>query len=327
MDLKEYNTKIMEMVNKELSSLLDVGDQPTLKDAMMHTPMSGGKRLRPMIAMLVADTVSGQGKKAMPFGLTLEVVHNFTLVHDDIMDKDDFRRGIPTVHKKWDEATAINAGDALFARAIEILAMTDTTPEVFHELVNLVASMVRRIGEGQQWDMEFENRDDVTEDEYLKMIERKTALMFMTGAKGGTLIAGGTKDQAEAMWEYGRHIGIGFQIRDDWLNLAADPTKFKKPIGGDLRSAKKTIIWIHATANSTKEQLAPVLEVFGNQDATKQQVDMAILALKDIGSLDYAQRKAEEHASRAREMLLTIPDNEHRSCLEQLIAYMVEREK
>jgi geranylgeranyl diphosphate synthase type I len=159
------------------------------------------------------------------------------------------------------------------------------------------------------------------------MIERKTALMFMTAAKGGVLVAGGTDEQAEAMWEYGRHIGVGFQIHDDWLNLAADPKKFKKPIGGDLRSAKKTIIVIHAFANGTKEQLGPVAEVFGNQDATKEQIDKAIAALRDIGSLGYAETRAREHAEKARQMLGTIPDNEHKRCLKQLIGFMVEREK
>jgi len=327
MDLKEYNETIRKKVDAELERLLDVGEQKNLKEAMMHIPLSGGKRLRPTLAMLVADAVSGKGDKAVPFAITLEVVHNFTLIHDDIMDRDDFRRGIPTVHKKWDEATAINAGDALFARAFEILSLMDVPPELFRKLVIDVASMVRRIGEGQQWDMEFETRDDVTEEEYLKMIEHKTALMFMTGASGGALIAGGTDDQAKAMWDYGKHIGVGFQIHDDWLNLAADPSKFKKPIGGDLKAAKKTIIVIHAFANGTDEHLGPVKAVFGNQDATQEQMDKAIQALKAIGSLDYASKRAKEHASKAREMLKTIPDNEYRKCLEELVAFMVERQK
>jgi geranylgeranyl diphosphate synthase type I len=327
MDFKEYNEKVRKKVDDELVRLLDIGDHENLRRAMMHIPLSGGKRLRPTLAILVADAVSGKGEKAIPFGITLEVVHNFTLVHDDIMDKDDFRRGIPTVHTRWDEATAINAGDALFARAFEILSMTDASPDLFRRLVNDVASMVRRIGEGQQWDMEFEKREDVQEEEYLKMIEHKTALMFMTGAKGGALIAGGTEAQAQAMWDYGRHIGVGFQIHDDWLNLAADPTQFKKPIGGDLKSAKKTIIIIHAFANGTEGQLAPVRAVFGNQDATKEQVDAAIKALKAIGSLDYAAKRAKEHAIKAREMLDTLHDSEYRKCLEELISYMVERPK
>jgi geranylgeranyl diphosphate synthase type I len=327
MDLKEYNEMIRKKVDAELKRQLDVGEHKNLKEAMMHIPLSGGKRLRPTLAMLVADAVSGNGDKAIPFALALEVVHNFTLVHDDIMDRDDFRRGTPTVHKKWDEATAINAGDALFARAFEILSSMDVPPELFRRLVEAVASMVRRIGEGQQWDMEFENRDDVTEDEYIKMIEHKTALMFMNGASGGALIAGGSEGQAKAMWDYGKHIGIGFQIHDDWLNLAADPTKFKKPIGGDLKSAKKTIIVIHAFANGTEEQLGPVKAVFGNHDATKEQVEEAIQALKAIGSLDYASKRAKEHASQARELLNTIPDNEYRKCLEELVSFMVERQK
>ena len=199
MDLKGYNEGVVKKIDAALAQMLDVGEQDTLRKAMMHLPLSGGKRLRPSLAMLVADCVSGEGGRALPFGLALEIIHNFTLVHDDIMDRDDYRRGVKTVHKMWDEPTAINAGDALFARAFEILSTVEVTPEVFRELVYDVACMVRQIGEGQQWDMEFEKQKKVTEEEYLKMIERKTALMFMTGAKGGALIGGGTEEQVKAM--------------------------------------------------------------------------------------------------------------------------------
>jgi len=326
MDLKGYNETVVKRVDAALAQMLDVGEQDTLRKAMMHLPLSGGKRLRPSLAMLVADCVAGEGGRALPFGLALEIIHNFTLVHDDIMDRDDYRRGVKTVHKKWDEPTAINAGDALFARAFEILTTVEVTPEVFRELVYDVANMVRRIGEGQQWDMEFERRKDVTEKEYIQMIERKTALMFMTGAKGGALIAGGTRRQVDAMWDYGQHLGIGFQIHDDWLNLAGDPKKFKKPIGGDLVTGKKTIIVLHAFENAGKKELAPVMKVFGKNKGTKAQLSQAIEALRAAGALDYAQDQAKAHADRALEQLKTLPDNEHREILRQLVKYMVERD-
>jgi len=325
MDLKGYNAKIAADVNSALEKALSVGEQETLKDAMMHLPMSGGKRMRPMLAILVADAISGSGKKAMPLGLALEIIHNFTLVHDDIMDKDDFRRGVPTVHKKWDEPTAINAGDALFARAIEVLSTLDAPLPAFREIVHDVACMVRQIGEGQQWDMDFETQKTVTEAQYLKMIERKTALMFMTGAKGGAMIGLGTEEQVKAMWEYGRNLGIGFQIHDDWLNLAGDPKEFQKPIGGDLLRGKKTIIMLHALATMSKAQLAPVMKIYGKEKATKMAIAAAIKALAP--ALEYAHETALAHAAKAVQMLKVLPDSEHKHLLKDLALYAVERKK
>jgi geranylgeranyl diphosphate synthase, type I len=325
MDLKGYNLKIASDVNSALEKALSVGDQKTLREAMMHLPMSGGKRMRPMLAILVADAISGSGKKAMPLGLALEIIHNFTLVHDDIMDKDDFRRGVPTVHKKWDEPTAINAGDALFARAIEVLSTLDAPLPAFREIVHDVACMVRQIGEGQQWDMEFETQKKVTEAQYIKMIERKTALMFMTGAKGGAMIGLGTDEQVKAMWEYGRNLGIGFQIHDDWLNLAGDPKEFQKPIGGDLLRGKKTIIMLHAIGTMTKAQLAPVMKIYGKEKATKVSLGAAIKALAP--ALEYAHKTALAHAAKAVQMLEVLPDSEHKQLLKALALYAVERKK
>jgi geranylgeranyl diphosphate synthase type I len=323
MDLKGYNSRIANDVNVALARELAVGEQKTLKEAMMHLPMSGGKRMRPMLALLVADAVSGSARRAMPLALALEIIHNFTLVHDDIMDKDDFRRGVPTVHKMWDEATAINAGDALFARAIEVLSTLDAPMTVFREVIHDVACMVRQIGEGQQWDMEFEKQKKVTEEDYLKMIERKTALMFMTGAKGGALIGGGTEEQVKAMWEYGKHLGVGFQIHDDWLNLMGNPKEFQKPIGGDLLRGKKTIIVLHAFATMSKKELAPVMKGFGKEKASKAVLAAAIKALAP--SLKYAQDKAREHGNMAVALLKVLPDSEFKATLKDLAIYAVER--
>jgi len=325
MDLKGYNAKVADNVNTALARELSVGEQKTLREAMLHLPMSGGKRMRPMLAVLVADAISDSGKRAMPLGLALEIIHNFTLVHDDIMDKDDFRRGVPTVHKKWDEATAINAGDALFARAFEVLSTLDAPLPVFREVVHDVACMVRLIGEGQQWDMEFETQKKVTEAQYLKMIERKTALMFMTGAKGGAMIGLGTEEQVKAMWEYGRNLGIGFQIHDDWLNLAGDPKEFQKPIGGDLLRGKKTIIMLHAVATMSKPQLAPVMKIFGKEKASKIAIGAAIKALAP--ALEYAHETALAHAAKAVQMLKVLSESEHKHLLKDLALYAVERKK
>ena len=169
MDLKGMLSDRIEKVNLALASALDVGDEDKLRKAISHIPMAGGKRLRPVLAMLSADAISGSGERVIPFGIALEIIHSFTLLHDDVMDKDELRRGVATVHVLFDEATAINAGDVLFARAFETLSTTDVSDAVLRLLVREVARAVRKIGEGQQMDKDFENRTDITEKDYLRM--------------------------------------------------------------------------------------------------------------------------------------------------------------
>ncbi|UCE72981.1 MAG: polyprenyl synthetase family protein, partial [Methanomassiliicoccales archaeon] len=185
MELKSMLSDRIDAVNIALTGALDVGGQDKLRRAITHIPMAGGKRLRPVLAMLTADAVSEKGDKAVPFGVALELIHNFTLLHDDVMDKDELRRGVKTVHVLFDEATAINAGDVLFARAFEMLSTTDVSDAVLRNLVREVAEAVRNIGEGQQLDKDFEMRTDISENDYLKMIEYKTAMLFQIAAKGG----------------------------------------------------------------------------------------------------------------------------------------------
>ena len=171
MDLNNMLENRINSVNLALKTALDIGESDKLRKAVSHIPMAGGKRLRPILAMLSGDAISNSGEKVIPFGVALEIIHSFTLLHDDVMDKDDLRRGVATVHVLFDEATAINAGDVLFARAFETLTTTDVSDAVLRVLVREVAEAVRNIGEGQQMDKDFENSGDITETDYLKMIE------------------------------------------------------------------------------------------------------------------------------------------------------------
>jgi len=327
MDLKNILSNRIEAVNQALTVTLDVGEQEKLRKAIRHIPMAGGKRLRPVLAMITADAISGKGEKVIPFGVALELIHNFTLLHDDIMDKDSTRRGVKTVHVLFDEATAINAGDVLFARAFETLSTTEVKDDVLRDLVREVAAAVRNIGEGQQMDKDFEDRLDISEKDYLKMIEYKTAKLFQIAAKGGAMVAEGTKEQIEVMSEYGRLLGMGFQIWDDYLDLKADEKLLGKPVGSDIKNGKRTLMVVHALAKLKGEDRETFLMALGNQNASKEEVKEVIKIMDNVGSTTYAKQMALDYAKKSKELLNVLPESEHKDLLGKITNYMVTRKK
>lgn len=327
MELKDMLSDRIQAVNEALEVALDVGEHDNLRQAIRHIPMAGGKRLRPVLAMLTADAISESGEKVIPFGVSLELIHNFTLLHDDVMDKDSLRRGVKTVHVLFDEATAINAGDVLFARAFETLSTIEVSDAVIRNLVREVAETVRDIGEGQQLDKDFEQRTDITEEDYLKMIEYKTARLFQIASKGGAMIAQGTKEQVNAMSEYGRLLGMGFQIWDDYLDLKADESLLGKPVGSDIKNGKRTLMVVHALARLEATEKETFLKVLGNQNASSDDVNGAIALMDNVGSTSYAEQMALDFAKRSKELLEVLPESEHREILNKITDYMVQRKK
>ncbi|UCE37070.1 MAG: polyprenyl synthetase family protein [Thermoplasmata archaeon] len=327
MDLISMLSDRIIAVNQALESALDIGEHDKLREAIRHIPMAGGKRLRPVLAMLTADSISECGDKVIPFGVSLELIHNFTLLHDDVMDKDSLRRGVETVHVLFDEATAINAGDVLFARAFETLSTTDVSDAVIRDLVREVAGAVRNIGEGQQLDKDFEQRTDITEEDYLKMIEYKTARLFQIASKGGAMIAQGTQEQVNAMSEYGKLLGMGFQIWDDFLDLKADESLLGKPVGSDIKNGKRTLMVVHALARLEGQERDTFFGVLGNQNASSDDVQGAIALMDKVGSTTYAEQMALGFAKRSKELLEILPESEHKEILKKITDYMVQREK
>jgi len=327
MELSEELEKKRAVINKELESLLDVGENATLKKAMSHYPSAGGKRLRPVLTMLLGDAVSGEGKRTIPFGCALELIHNFTLVHDDIMDEDEFRRGIKSVHTVFDVPTAIIAGDALFSLAFEVLSATETEDSKLRKLLEDTAVTVRVIAEGQQMDMEFESRDDVSEDEYLTMIGKKTASLFSLATKGGALIGGGTEEQVEEASKYGRFLGMGFQIRDDILGIKGDEKVIGKPVGSDIRNGKRTIIAVKAFEDLKGDERKRFLEIFGNESAGEEEIKDAQAILDRAGAIKYAQKCADEYAAKAHKALEIFEESKEKEILKALVDFVILREK
>ncbi|KPM32012.1 Putative isoprenoid biosynthesis related protein [Croceitalea dokdonensis DOKDO 023] len=223
----------------------------------------GGKRLRPVLTLMAADFFGGNHKDALAAAMAVEVFHNFSLVHDDIMDDAPLRRGNPTVHEKWDVNTGILSGDAMLINSYQLFEQYDDA--TFARLVRLFSATAIEVCEGQQYDVDFETRDDVSIPEYLKMIEYKTAVLVACALKIGAIVAGAPERQQNLIYDFGRNLGIAFQIQDDYLDAFGDPKTFGKQIGGDIIENKKTFLYLKALENGNKEQQKQLLDLYSIQ--------------------------------------------------------------
>jgi geranylgeranyl diphosphate synthase type II len=230
---------------------------PTLFDPVRYTLQAGGKRLRPTLVLLAADLYDADLNQAITPAVGLEMYHNFTLLHDDVMDRAEERRGRPTVHVRWDENTAILSGDAMQGLAYQLIA-TAPAP-CLKQVLDLFTQTNIEICEGQQLDMEFETRSEVSTEEYIQMIRLKTAVLLGCALKMGALIAGAPQAEAQALYAFGENLGLAFQLQDDWLDCWGDPKTFGKRIGGDILNDKKTFLLIHTLRHATEQDRATLL--------------------------------------------------------------------
>ena len=323
---KRVKNELDELILKTL-----IGKPKELYEASAHLLKAGGKRLRPILLLAVAKGYGLEEFKAMPAAAAIELLHNFTLVHDDIMDRDTFRRNVPTVHSIWGEALAILAGDLLFSKAFEVLLMLEDRG-INHELIVKAAKKLSwasiTVAEGQALDMEFEKRFDVTEEEYFIMIEKKTAALFKIAAEIGAIIAGADDEEVYNIGEYARHMGIAFQIRDDILGIIADESKLGKPILSDIREGKRTILVIHTLSKLTNEEKKKFLSILGNRNARMEELKYAAQLIKDSGAIEYAEFKARTYVNKSIEYLnRTNIMKEVYEMLRELAEYIVLREK
>lgn len=297
------------------------GEEPAvLYKAVRHLPEAGGKRLRPLLALLACAAVGGDPEDAVLYGAALEIVHTFTLVHDDIMDDDDTRRGRAAVHRQYGDATAILAGDTLFAMAFEIATAERLPAEVERRLAHNIAVMAREICEGQQLDMSFEERDEVSEELFLTMIEKKTARLFEYAGLGGAIIGSGSQEEREALRRYGHALGMAFQIWDDCLDVMG--TDIGKPVGSDIREGKKTLMYIHAREHAHSDAW---LQHYGDSHASKEDIEGIIEVFGESGALDAATETAKRYADEASRYLEVLPESDARRRLAELTTFSVTR--
>ncbi len=276
-----------------------------LYDPIHYILHLGGKRLRPMLTLLTTDLFDGDYNDAMNAALCVEVFHNFSLVHDDIMDDAPLRRGKETVHKKWDTNTAILSGDAMLIKAYSFLESYDG--DKFVALVKLLTKTSLEVCEGQQYDVDFESRDNVTIPEYLKMIEFKTAVLVGAAMQMGAIVANASLQSQQAIYDFGRNLGIAFQLQDDYLDAFGDPERFGKQIGGDIIENKKTYLYLKAlefSDDTNRVQLGHLYTISPTDPTDK------IQAVKQIflssGSAEATKEAIEVFTSKAFDVLESI---------------------
>ncbi|HSW56062.1 MAG TPA: polyprenyl synthetase family protein [Ignavibacteriaceae bacterium] len=300
-----YETERIK-INKILSLALRNRKPRTLYEPGSYILNSGGKRLRPLLVLLSAKAVGGKFSDAYNAAAAVEMLHNFTLVHDDIMDNADKRRGRLTLHKKYDHNTAILAGDSLLSIAYEYLLKDcngnakEVTSSFTHGLIEVC--------EGQSLDTDFELRKNVSLSEYIVMIKKKTAAMAEMCCRIGALLGGGTKTQVNAMGNYGLNLGIAFQIQDDLLDISADEKEFGKTIGGDLIEGKKTFLFLEALEKSKGEDRKKLLKVIEKKGIRRNQVSGYKMIYEKLGVLDDARREIKGYTQKALRSINSLND-------------------
>jgi geranylgeranyl diphosphate synthase type I len=327
MDLQSELIKRTTMFNIYWERYLQLKKPTTLYEASRHLPFAGGKRIRPFLTMISCESVSGDAKKVLPFAAGLELMHNFTLIHDDIMDHSMLRRKLPAVHVKFGEPTAILSGDLLFAKSFEAILGTSVDFSILKQLQQDFIDCVIAICEGQQLDLEFEKQKTVTEPIYLDMISKKTGALFELSAKGGGLIGGGNPQEIAALKIYGMALGLAFQIWDDYLDMSSNTTTLGKDIGNDIRNGKKTLIAVHCLSHAADKQKKVLDNIFGNRSASERDVAKVYDLFQELGSVEYARQRALHYIDQGKDAITVLKPSDAKELLYQLIDYIIQREK
>lgn len=314
MDFRQHYLTCKQLVDDRLGELV-VGRQPaSLYEPTRYVLAGGGKRIRATLVMLAAEAVGGTAEAALDAGIAVEVLHNFTLVHDDIMDRADTRRGRHTVHTKWDEGTAILTGDVMIGLAYKVLL--DNAPARLAEVLDAFSRGIIDVCEGQALDKEFELRRDVTLDDYLYMIAMKTGRLAEMAAEVGGAVGGGSAGQIDGLRAYARHLGQAFQIQDDLLDITADEEALGKRIGGDVVEGKRTYLLVQALARVGNGNDRALLDrLIENKGLPAGEV----LAVRDLykrhGVIDAAREDVRSYIERAKQDLSALPDAPAREML------------
>ena len=306
-------------INAEIGKLDWSREPKGLYEPIGYTLAAGGKRVRPQLALLATKLFGGKEEDALPAALALEVFHNFTLLHDDVMDKAVVRRGRPTVHVKWNENTAILSGDQMMIEAYKLLSQV---PEKkLAKTLRLFNQMATEICEGQQYDVDFESRDDVTIPEYMEMIRLKTSVLLATALRIGAYIAYANDEQQKKIYEYGIHVGLAFQIQDDMLDCYGDEATFGKAIGGDIAENKKTYLWLTAAAKGAKDELAL-------RDESKDERFKRVMAVyKRLRVKAAAEKEIAKQTDAAIACLEDLPQNKYTEQLRDMARKLADRTK
>ena len=306
-------------INNEIAKLDWKREPYGLYEPIEYTLAAGGKRVRPQLAMIASRMFDGKDEEVLPAALALEVFHNFTLLHDDVMDKADMRRGRPTVHVKWNENTAILSGDQMLIEAYKLLSgvPADKLPKV----LQLFNQMATEICEGQQYDVDFESQEQVALDDYLMMIRLKTSVLLANALQIGAYIAGADEQAQDALYQFGIAVGLAFQIQDDILDVWGDPQTFGKAVGGDISCNKKTFVYLTALqlATTLNHSTQPLNHWYSQVLEDNTEKIAAVKAIfEQLGVREACEAVVAQYTQSALEILDTLPQNVATDQLRQL---------
>ena len=316
--------ELLKKVNEALDNLVYDRQPASLYDPIKYVLSIGGKRVRPVLMLLSYNLYKEDPLSIMPQAIGLETYHNFTLLHDDLMDRADMRRGHETVHKKWDANRAILSGDTMLLQAFE--RVEDCDPDKLPAVFKVFIQTTLEIGEGQQLDVEFENRNDVTEDEYIEMIRLKTGVLLACACKVGAIMADAPAEDIENMYKFGEKLGLAFQLQDDLLDVYGDPVVFGKNTGGDITSNKKTYMLINAVNRATPQQRDELTKWIEAKEFDRQEKVAAVTQLyNEIGIRKLCEQKIEKYYQESLVYLTKVNLPEERK--KKLKAYAAEMMK
>ena len=314
-DYKDRYTKYKEIIDERLNSVIEKNNPEGIYEPLIYILSGGGKRIRPVLLMFSCEAAGGNYLDAIDAAVSVEMLHNFTLIHDDIMDNADKRRGKETIHKKWNRDVAILSGDALLGLAYNTLLKTRSAN--IQKITQAFTEGIIEVCEGQGFDKEFEIKGDVKLEDYLMMINKKTSQLLVSCARIGALIGNADENTINNLVNYAEHIGLAFQIQDDLLDITADETKFGKKIGGDLREGKKTYLLLKALNVVNEQKDKNILEsIITNKGLKKEEEILKVKAIyKKYGVINSALCEIEKYTSKANEFLNELKNEDGRNSL------------
>ena len=318
----KHLTALQDLFQAEVDQL-NLGTSPSkLYDPMHYIMQLGGKRLRPILSLMGAG-IYGDPSKAMPQAMAIELFHNFSLIHDDIMDAAPLRRGKITVHKKWDDNVGILSGDGMLVKAYQYLAQCDAV--ILPEVLGTFSQTALEVCEGQQMDMDFESMDEVAAATYIQMIQFKTSVLLGCAMKVGALVGGGSKEDADALYQFALLLGTSFQIKDDYLDVYGDPEKFGKQVGGDILSNKKTLLWIEAQRRAAVQNID--FGAYAAMEPSEEKVHSFQELYKILGVDAYAKAQIDHYYQLSLEALDSVEvPAEKLAPLKEFAAWLYSRE-
>jgi geranylgeranyl diphosphate synthase type II len=318
--------QLQTIVNKAIADTKYNSEPAELYEPISYLMQLGGKRMRPVLVLISTELFGADVLKALDAAIGIELFHNFTLMHDDIMDKAPLRRGNPTVHVKWNESAAILSGDVMFVEAYKLMIKVEDS--ILRDVLDIFSDTASGVCQGQQADMNFEKRDHVGLDEYIEMIRLKTAVLLAGSMQIGALIGGAEKEQADLLYEFGENLGLAFQLQDDILDVYGDPEKFGKQVGGDILADKKTFLLIKARELAKGETALELDKWLNNSDVIPENKVNAITTIyNSIGVRKLAEAEMENYVLKALNALDKIAvDNSRKELLRKFAEHLLIRE-